>query len=267
MSKEKIEKREFITLHVEQTGFLVYTMGPGTSMCMFYKQPLDKYLDRLRKKMFDIKCRLNTLWDLMDKENPDHPCTVKLVELCLKTGWWALSLAMELEPFQERCRYGSTNPLRFLFIRHLEEVFTKCFTTAWIFGNTEQQAIGLRGLITDFQSNGGVHLVTGEPGNGLRTTLFSHYNAHFAPNDREKFVYEKFLDLMVTLATIVEEQHPKCRIEFARAISFMIQNHFGQKDITSPAKTVMLQRLVSLANHLDPVNPPATLEAEVVAKK
>ena len=116
MINEKIEKKEFITLHVQQCGFAVYGMGPGTARCTFHGQPLDKYLIDLRKKMLHTRHHLNALWNRMNKENPDDPQTVKFIEARLKTGGWALSIAMELTPLQGQCVDGPTNPLRFFFI-------------------------------------------------------------------------------------------------------------------------------------------------------
>jgi hypothetical protein len=216
--------------------------------------------------MMATKDRLNVLFARLDKTDSKNSDTHTCVEECLKTGWWALSLVMELAPFQSKCAHGPTNPLRFFFLQRLEEILTKCFTAAYMFGNADQQMVGLRGLVTDFQSNGGVNLQTGEPGAGLYHSLCMYFDAHFWPNDREAFVYEKFGDLVCELGNLVRHQHPKCKMAFSEVVRRMLGHQFGRKDITSAPKTLMVAKLNSLSAQLGVVEMNAHPKSEELAE-
>lgn len=244
-------QKEFITLEVSQVGFVVYGLGGGANKCVFHGVKLMKYLEGLWEKMWNLKKELNTMWVVLDKKNSDNPINRGIIEKFLYVGAWAYALSVELKPFSEDCRHGPTDPLGHIFLQRLEEIFTKCFIAVHMYGNMDESIVGRRGIFTDFELNGGINVNNGTTGYGFEYSILIYFLAHFAPNERTPIVYQKYAEFMEELSKLIETCYPKCSAAFSVEINRLIQSRdrgFGSKEITSPAKDILLAKLAGIAS-------------------
>ena len=250
------EARLLITLQISHIGSQIRGLGHGAydSKNTVQGKQLNVFLEELQKKMLLAKKTLNKKWEAFDKDNLLNPANISTVETCLHHAARAFALTLELNQYRGVCVYGPTDPLYVIYIQRLEEIFTKCFTAAWIYGNPEQIMVGLHGLITDFQINGGVDTKTGEEGSGMLTSLNAYLRACFEPNVREPIAYQKFAELVQKLARTVKQHHPKCCAPLADDIRVIIKQGFSH-DFTSLPKTTALQKLANIADDLASKRP------------
>jgi hypothetical protein len=244
---------EFITLDVSTVGFVVYGIGAGAKHCTFQEEGLPKFLERLWVKMWALKETLNKSWKKLDKENLQNRVNGKIIREYLEVATWAYAISVELGPFEKACVDGPTNPLRHIYIRRLEEIFTNCFAVANIYGSPEQSMVGLRGLLTDFESNGGIDVKTGGTGFGFDISLWMYYTAYFRVTNRSPLAYERFGELIEALSKLINKHYPKVSVVLAKEIEGRLNcpNHgFGDPTITSPAKTAMILKLQGISEGL-----------------
>ena len=250
--KSESVKREFITLEVSQVGFVVYGIGPGANKCSFHGQPLPQFLDSLWRKMAVLKVELNQSWDKLDKQNRHNPQNMFIIEKFIGVGFAAYSLAVDLASFAPHCMYGPTDPLRHIFIQRLEEIFTKCFSAAHMFGDLEESVAGLRGLLTDFEVNGGIDHKTGNAGSGLNVSVYLYYVAHFWQEAREPICYQRFGELIEAITLMINTRYPKAAEAFAASIVGLLESsaHGFANKFTSEPKAALLEKLSSLVDQL-----------------
>lgn len=245
------EKQEFITLEVSQIGFVVYGIGPGAKNYTYRGEVLMDFLENLWKKMWGLKDELNKAWDSLDKKNPESPKNLPFIKKILAVGWWAYALAVELKPFTKASVDG--HPLRRMFLERLEEIFTKCFAAAHLYGLPDESIVGLRGLLTDFEVNGGIDQKTGKEGCGFGTSLLIYYIAYFASTNRKPLAYERFGELMEALAALIANRYPRVSPRFVEHLTCLVEETnfgFGSKEVQSEAKTQMLEKLAGLKESL-----------------
>lgn len=259
---------ELITLEVSEIGFVVYGIGPGARGCTFEDEPLLTYLDRVWKKMWRLKTVLNQSWQKLDRENLNSRKNRAIIGRYLSVAAWALALARELGPFQKACLHGPTNPLRSIIIVRLEEIFTKCFVAAHIYGNTDERVIARTGLLTDFEVNGGVNHKTGGVGEGFGLSISDYYLAHFAPNGREPIIYERFGDLIARVGDLIANFYPNLAVSFVREIKYLLESPdrgFGNPKVTSLAKSAMMDDFSKLIDRMLKVTVPQRPHAVAVS--
>ncbi|MDR3558069.1 MAG: hypothetical protein P4L61_00910 [Candidatus Pacebacteria bacterium] len=249
------EDRLLITLRISNIGWQIRGLGPGAydpKNVVQGKKFID-FLEELKSKMLRAQATLNQKWKTFDTENQSNPSNIATVETCLRHATRAFATTLELVPYCEACCYGPTNPLYVEYIQRLEEIFTKCFTVAWMYGNPEQSMIGLHGLITDFQVNGGVDMKNGERGNGMYRSLCEYHRAHFEPNDRRPLVYQKYAEMIRRLSETVKRYYPQCYAPLAESIRMVtFAGQCFSQEIASPAKSSALEGLATIANSLAP---------------
>lgn len=247
--KNATKNREFITLEVLTIGFVVYGIGPGARNCNYRGEPLTDFLKVLWEKLWDLKDKLNEDWRSLDRSNLENPANRPIIQRFLQTGAWAYALAVELTPFSKACVDGPTNPLYHIFIRRLEEIFTKCFAATHLCGSPDESMVGLRGLLTDFEANGGIDHETGVEGSGFYHSLLMYYVAYFNPTNREAVVYDRFGDLLESIASMATEKYPKVMPAFQKHVGDLLiesQPGFASQEFRSEAKTSLIERLSSL---------------------
>jgi len=247
------EARLLITLKISHIGWQIRGLGPGAydPKNVVQDKKLIDFLNELQGKMLLTQKTLNKRWKVFDKNNLFCSANSATIETCLRHAARAFATTLELHPYCDVCRYGPTDPLYVVYIQRLEEIFTKCFTVAWMYGNPEQSMVGLCGLLTDFQINGGVDMKDGGEGGGMAVSLYAYHRAHFEPNNREPIVYQKFTEMLRKLSETVKRSYPKCRIPLAGSIGRMISGPcFNRTDITSPTKTEALQCLADIVDDL-----------------
>jgi hypothetical protein len=243
------KKEEFVTLEVSQMGFVIRGIGPGAHKCTYRGEPLVDFLEKLWKKFAPLKNKLNTAWDSLDKTDSKNPANAEHIQTIMAAGSWAFALILELQPFTRKCLYGPTDPLRSLYILRLEEICTKCFAAAHLYGQPDESMVGLRGLLIDFETNGGINLKTGEKGCGFDTSIRTYFVAYFAHTSREAIIYERFGDLLEAIGMQIKEQYPKVGAPFEAELGRMLQegNHgFAGKEFQSEAKTGLIKRITTL---------------------
>jgi len=241
--------REFISLEVHQVGFVVYGLGAGARDAVYRGAPLVPFLDELWKRFGREKNELNALYLKLDKENQHARSNQRIIQRFLLTAQWAYALAVDLNPFQKQCFDGPTNPLRFFYIQRLEEIFTRCFAAAHCYGAPDESMAGLRGLLTDFEVNGGIDGKTGEEGDGFYLSFLMYYRGYFVPAERRPVAYERFGELLDAVATLVQEHYPKVVPRFRRHLTELLteENHgFASTAIRSQAKTTLIQKITEL---------------------
>lgn len=252
-----LNMKELVTLEVNYVGLVVYGIGAGAEKCSFRGEILADFLQKLWDKMFTLKDNLNKSWEKLDRNNPNHPENRAIMQEFLSTGAWAFALCMELAPFAPHCLHGPTNPLQMMFLRRLEEIFTKCFAAAHMYGNPDESMVALQGLVTDFETNGGINLKTGEAGTNLHWSIFVYFLAYFVPNNLEQVTYERFGELVGAIAARVASEYPEASEKLGLEIANLLSNTeqgFGRKHITSPAKTAMIEKLEGVVGMLE--TPP-----------
>ncbi len=253
MKKNTSKKREFITLEVSTIGFVVYGLGAGAKDCIYRGKPLPEFLERLFKRLVALKTVLNKIWSSLDKEDPENRCNRAGIRKILATAAWAYATILEIQHFAERCVDGPTNPLRHFWLTRLEEIYTKCFAAAHLYGSPDERMVGLCGLLTDFEVNGGIDHKTHGEGRGFDGSLMTYYCAYFSFTNREPFVYERFGELMEAIASLIVSRYPKVAESFGEYIARRIEDTpygFGSKEVQSPAKTIMLEKLEVLKSSL-----------------
>lgn len=246
--------QELITLEVRQCGFVVYGLGAGANKCSFQGEPLLVFLEKIMKKMFTLKTELNRNFRKLKKDDLSDLRNRTIIKRYLEVGSWAYAVAVNLRPFAFFCKDGPTNPLYFFYIQRLEEIFTKCFAVAHIFGLPDERIAGEQGLLTDFALNGGVELETGKIGWGFNTSILVYYIAYFNTTiGRHPLTYERFGELITSITRFVENHYPKIILPLAKQIKDFLENEapgFANKKITSPAKLSMVEKLTKIKNRL-----------------
>jgi hypothetical protein len=109
--------------------------------------------------------------------------------------------------------------------------------------------VGLRGLMIDFEMNGGVDYTTGKVGQGFHISITDYFIAYFQPNDRASVVYLRFGELMEGIATMIKKRYPDVGPIFAVRMTKMTENKdlgFGSNGVTSVAKTQLIEKLGNL---------------------
>lgn len=253
-AKEK--NQLFITLNVPVHGFVVYGYGGGVNKCVYRGKPLLPFLQELEKQFPTLRDTLNQAHDSLDKVNPANPENQGKINKLLLTGAWAYALVRELQPFQKACLHGPTDPLRHFILLRLEEIYTKCFGAAHMYGATEDGLLGLHGLLTDFEANGGVDTTCGGVGVGFNVSMSDYFLAYFAPTDREAIVYQRFGELIEALTQMIVNRYPKVVPTFSAHINHLIIDEnlgFASTKFTSEAKTALIEKLKKL--HADLATP------------
>ncbi len=245
-------KKKFIVFP-GQLGFVVYGLGAGVNFCKFRNQPLADFLSELEEKLLKIRDRLNLDFEKLDIFNLNKPSNQVIIRRFLETASWAYALCVELVPFQRDCVHGLTNPLRSLYLEKLEEIQVKCFAAAHIFGNPDQQIVGLRGLLTDFELNGGIS-PKGGVGNGFYTSLLDYFLGYFIHPKREPVLYQRFGELIEGLATLAKKKYPRICGRLAISIREKITSTdfgFGNTHVSSTAETELLAKLRMISDSLE----------------
>lgn len=249
------QKFELIRLQPPTTaGFVVYGFGPGIKKCEFRGQKLEEVVALVQEKMVRFKNELNPLWDELDKGNPDNPKNHGIAGKFLEAGNWALTYAMELSPFVDACRHGPTSPLRSHVIGLLDELCTKGFAVAHMYGDFDTRLLALRGLLTDFHLNGGVMLEQGGAGTGFYNSFNMYDRAYFSDTVVRNHSYNRFGELV---AEIVKLRHtyPKLSFPFrTRMLAFIKdprENGGFVSEYSSPEKTAMLAGFQNIIDSID----------------
>lgn len=244
-----VSKKELITLEVSKIGFVVYGIGSGANHVSYRGKILMDFLNELMARMVAVKDELNQAWDSLDRSDLGDPRNLPIIQKFLATGSWAYALTLELQPFTKDCIDGPTDPLRKMFIERLEEIYTKCFAMAHLFGLPDESMVGLQGILTDFEVNGGINHETNEEGAGFSLSLLLYFIAYFYATDREPILYQRFGEAMEAIETRMVARYPATALVFAKHISRLIKETpfgFGSKEIQSEAKTKMLEKLARL---------------------
>ncbi len=247
-------EKEFITFEGSQIGFVTYGLGGGAWRVHYRGEALADFLKQLEPKMLALQKELNETWKWIDTERLENPANRLTMQKILATGSWAYALTLDMIPFQEHCLDGPTNPLRFYFIQRLEEIYLQCFSTAHVYGNPDESMIGLRGLLTDFEHNGGIDKKTGGPGAGFNSTILRCFQGHFWPATYAPLMYQRFGELVDKIGTALISDYPKTSLSLYNLItSMMTAEHggFASTTIRSEAKSQMLERLKLLMAKLD----------------
>ncbi|MEN9613841.1 MAG: hypothetical protein RLZZ347_148 [Candidatus Parcubacteria bacterium] len=248
-------EKTFITLAVPMHGFVVYGYGGGVNGCVYRGKPLLPFLQRLEEDFPKLRDTLNETHDSLDKIRPENPENQAKIHKLLLTGAWAYALTLELQPFQKACLHGPTNPLRHFILLRLEEIYTKCFAAAHMYGAPDESLIGLHGLLTDFEVNGGINTLNGDVGSGFHTSVHDYFMAYFAPNSREAIVYERFGELIHAITEIITTQYPKVVTALGAHINHLIVDEhlgFASSKFTSDTKTALIEKLKRLRDELTP---------------
>jgi hypothetical protein len=248
------QKFELIRMQPPIAGFVVFGFGSGIKRCVLRGQKLEDVVALVQAKMHGFKESLNPLWDELDKENPDNPKNHGIAGKFLEAGNWALTYAMELLPFVDACRDGPTNPLRSHVINFLDELSTKGFAVAHMYGDFDTRLLALRGLLTDFHLNGGVMLEQGGAGTGFYNSFNMYDRAYFSDPVVRNHSYNRFGELV---AEIVKLRHtyPKLAQPFRTRMEAFIKDPRERggfvSEYTSPEKTVMLAGFQNIIDSID----------------
>jgi len=251
VSKEnEVERKDrFIDLSLPQCGPVLYGYGSGAYHIKYRGEILVDFLGRLRKKMEKLASELNQAWKALDKANPESPRNRDIIQKMLQAGFWAYAQTLEIQIYNKECVYGITSPLHDIIVNPLENIYMRCFAAAHMWGDLDEKMLGLNGLLTDFEVNGGIDHKTGDKGNGFGKSLLDYYIAYFAQNQRGTEAYLAFGELIDALFQMTKKRYPKILTELAKAIrSRMTETYygFGNKEVTSPAKVALLSKLEAI---------------------
>lgn len=253
------KKFELINLQPPMYGFVVYGFGSGISKCVLRGQKLEETVALVQVKMHEFKDSLNSLWHELDKDNPDNPDNHRIAGKFLEAGNWALVYAMELSPFVDACRHGPTSPLRSHVINLLDELSTKGFAVAHMYGDFDTRLLALRGLLTDFHLNGGVMLEQGEVGTGFYYSFNIYYRAYFSDPVIRSHAYNRFGELVAEISKL-RYTYPNIAQSIRDRIEAFIKEPKERggfvSEHTSPEKTVMLAGFQNIIDSIDRESQP-----------
>jgi hypothetical protein len=208
--------------------------------------PLPEALDQIHEQLLAYPASLNEAWAKLNKDVDSNPANRPLIGQFLTVAAWAYALSVELSPHTEACQDGPTNPLSHMFIGPLEQIFTNCFAAAHMFGTKDESMVGLRGLLTDFHTNGGIELRTGTKGPGFERSFRLYFEAYFCTIERHPNAYNCFGELLREIGSLVSEKYPRVAPRLMGHIDSLVSQQIGgfaTPGITSPAKTAMLKVL------------------------
>lgn len=222
------KQEEFITLNVEQSGFVVYGMGPGTKSCVFRGELLEKFLEQVGKQFSSRKDSANQAWSKIDTLNPNNTRNKVQVRKLLEHAHWACAVCVALQPYAIKCIDGPTDPLRHFYLNRLDEIYTKCFAASHCYGTPNQRLVGLHGLLTDFEFNGGINSQKKETGDGFYSSLAWYFKSYFPP---EKYIprsYVAYGEFALALSDLAQHYPFIARPLGKEFLSYLIPNtNFG----------------------------------------
>jgi len=239
-------KKKFVNLSLPQYGPQIRGYGGNAYRIRHRGEVLVNFLDQLRKRIEKLGEELNHSWETLDKSNLENPANRRLIQGMLMAGSWAYAQTQEIQDYAEDCAYGVTNPLQDIIVGPLEKIYTKCFAAADLFGLPDESMIGRRGLLTDFEINGGIDNKSGDTGPGFYQSLIDYYLAYFEQYNLQPIAYQKFGELMLDITALIKDRYPKAMPALVEKILSMMEKPdygFGTKEITSPAKTELLLKL------------------------
>lgn len=238
----------FLNLSRPHEGFVVYGPSEAARNRRFRSGSLGIFLDLLLARLTGLKEKLDQSFISLNKEDPSDPANRPVIAEFLSAASWAYALVMELLPHEVACFHGPTSPLRRHYIEPLEEIITKCFTAAHMFGNEDESAVGLRGLLTDFELNGGIDRKTGKSGQGFSLSLMNYHLGYFEATGRHPLAYRKFGELIVEIANLVKGTYPETSFALKDVLKTMLTTYFDS--VTSKEKTEMLMTISNIAGFL-----------------
>ncbi|MFA6295008.1 MAG: hypothetical protein WC666_01120 [Candidatus Paceibacterota bacterium] len=208
-----------------KNGFVVYGFGSGAYHHDFQGMKLIGFLDEfVQREMREIKRDVNSMVVTICNPDSDKSKRDEMIEKCLSYGQWAFAMAMTLIPLSQVCADGPTDPMGVLIIKPLEEIFTKCFALAHVYGNVYQQIIGMQGLMTDFFRFGGIKPGTTEIGTGFKTSLNMYYMAYINKiilgNNPQ--CYDRYADLLIEIFEQLVKDYPQAGLKMSKYIKDLI---------------------------------------------
>lgn len=237
------QKRPFITLRRGPCLVLFWTGGPAVNCPDYRGENIHKFLDRTFERMKGLAVNLNRMYETLPEASQYKKA--KILRHFLGVGQWAFTVAKELRPY---LAYFSVLPINTLYVDYvyrLEEIYTKCFSAAHLYGEFDESLVGLHGLLTDFQIAGGI-ACNGQPGNGIMQSELGYYAAYTWLAPREPIFYRRYAELMEALAEMVIRDYPTVAEKLGFQIKYRLESKnsgFGNPDIFSLAKTEMLERV------------------------
>lgn len=215
---------------------------------------LAEFIGRLRQNLGEMRDVLNKRFEQLGKDNAAEKKNRLIIAEFLTKATWAYKAACALRPFLPHFSQTWPNWLYVDWVYRLEEVYTKCFAVAHIFGNDTESQAGLRGLVTDFAKTGGISKNGTSNEDGLRASEWAYYLAYFSATNRHPRAYQKFGELMTKLGTLVSNRYPKVAESLAWHINHRLHNEthgFGNPRITSPEKIALVERMTTLVATLE----------------
>ncbi len=246
----------FITLVPDKSGFqvLFWTRGVTRDLSSLPHGEeggnLQQFLNRVGEKLFELQPNLNEEYLQIDRSASRVPKNIQLTRRFNGVGSWAYAMACEIDPHQRELQGIPRNFLYRDFIYPLEEVYTKTFAMAHVFGGEDESAVGLRGLLTDFRCFGAIN-PDGGPGHGLSIAVRAHIRAYFEPpHEKEVILYQRFGALNHAIFTLVVNHYPRVVRPLAKTWRFWREHQFVAKE-TTPARDEMLNQWDGLISELE----------------
>ncbi len=245
----------FLTMRRGPCFILHWTGGYGSplySQLEFKGQTLDDFLRYVWKKFRSLQKGLNRLFTKLDFDAPNNPTNKRVFAKFMDSAIWAMSAAIDIRPYLDHYTHDPTNFLYIDFVFRLEEIYTKCLSLVYIFGDKTQKQQAYINLLHDFVQMGGIS-ADGGPGHGLDCSITAYYRAFFSSTMRHAMAYQRFGALIADLAKLVQEKYPKAANKLAGSVDHLLKSAtcgFSSTEFSSPAKSAMIEVLQQVVTDL-----------------
>lgn len=212
-----------------------------------------EFLKTVHAKMLELKSSLDLEYRRLDRVNVNNHANRRIIRKFLRTASWAYEVARTLYPYLKYYRGAPTKFLYTHFIYLLEEIFTKCYAKAMVYGVGKESRTGMRGLLRDFEFNGGIH-GNGEPGN-VSLSLDTYFLGFASSSSGCPRGYRKYAEFLEELVDLVVQKYPKVATAISTSIRFRLESktHGFGTSYVSVAKTAMIERLTKVVSDLQAV--------------